>query len=256
MSYGRVGSGGIFNREQDRFVTGYPHLLLNDQKMGNPSNVNFRGLRNQVNEHREQDTANIDIRPGVQVVTLISDAEAYDGAQAMVRAGSSPYQFVNLTYDSTYGKWVSPPVKVFSQERKDIQWTNVYGSVQHQHHGGFIGFDCDAIYDDGGLRPQFMGGYTISYSVAAPQVSAVGFELFESNHNDTGVPPHSSISSTFMYGEANNHLTWHEKQFDWVQVTPTGTTDNGWTIRLMTKVTSAGTGYLWGAGVFMRWVSA
>jgi len=108
----------------------------------------------------------------VQVVTAIADATTFDGAQARVRAGSSPYQFVDLTYDSTYGKWVSAPVQVFGAPHFNFTWTNVSGSVVLQHHSGFIGVDCDAIYDDGGLRPQFMGGWTMSTSVPGANVSA------------------------------------------------------------------------------------
>ena len=192
----------------------------------------------------------------VQVVTAIGDATAFDGAQARVRAGSSPYQFVDLTYDSTYGKWVSAPVQVFGAPHFNFSWNNVSGSVAVQHHTGFIGVDCDAIYDDGGLRPQFMGGWTMSTSVSGSNVSAVGFQLYESNNNETGVPPGASISSTFMYAEVNDPTTWHEKHFDWVEITPTGTSKNGWSIRLLSKLTTSGTGWMWGVGIFMRWVSA
>src|SRR3990167_6003906 len=44
---------------------------------------------------------------GTNTGTTIPTTNLYDGRTFRLRAGSSPYSFLDLVYDSTYGKWVS-----------------------------------------------------------------------------------------------------------------------------------------------------
>jgi hypothetical protein len=99
--------------------TGDPELLHGD---GSPEGMIYAGqgslyLRRD-NASMYQKTSGIHLNtnwnvisgPTLQVVTAGSalPASPVNGQQAMVRAGSSPYAFVPLVYDSTYGHWVSP----------------------------------------------------------------------------------------------------------------------------------------------------
>ncbi|MEK7201130.1 MAG: hypothetical protein AAB737_00655, partial [Patescibacteria group bacterium] len=54
---------------------------------------------------------------GATVATTVSGCgTASAGAVCLLRIGSSPYEFVTLTYDTTYGKWVSQPTKLFGSD--------------------------------------------------------------------------------------------------------------------------------------------
>lgn len=46
---------------------------------------------------------------GTTISGIQTAVGAVDGMRARVRAGSTPYDFITLTYDATYAKWVSEP---------------------------------------------------------------------------------------------------------------------------------------------------
>jgi hypothetical protein len=92
------------------------------------------------------------------IATTISGlSTAEDGFRARLRVGSSPYEFVDLVYDGTYGKWVSPPTfwltgSISNEVGTDTRWSSA-GSGSGT--GDIYVQNMKAIYDTG-LRLQVM----------------------------------------------------------------------------------------------------
>jgi hypothetical protein len=158
-----------------------------------------------------------------------------------------------LTYSATDAKWYSAPVEILSFITS-FTWTTVNATPQDTLWGATIGYDCNAIAD-AGLVPQFMGGYTLNYTQPSTDSATAEFKIIEGVHDETGAPPGTVISSSFMNGTIVGNTTWQRKHFDWVTVTPSSTTDAGWWLGLFTKNSAAGTGQIWMLGVYMRWIS-
>ncbi len=96
----------------------------------------------------------------VQNVTAISAATTFDGAIAKVRAGSTPFDFMLLMYDSTYAKWVSIDTThhfMGGVPDSSLAVNDTYVVVAFTH-GGVHGLLEWEVLDDAGLKPQFKVG--------------------------------------------------------------------------------------------------
>ena len=82
------------------------------------------------------------------VVTAIASAAKTAGAQALVKAGSTPFDFISMTYDTGYAKWVSAP---------------------YQYCSAFTLFTTSASATAWGLCPTRSGGATLGI-VGAPMI--------------------------------------------------------------------------------------
>lgn len=51
--------------------------------------------------------------PAIVIANTIAGlGSVSDGKQGLLRLGATPYEFLGLVYDSTYGKWVSDPMSI------------------------------------------------------------------------------------------------------------------------------------------------
>jgi hypothetical protein len=71
------------------------------------------------------------------------------GRVGMVRAGTDPYDFVQLTFDAVYDKWVSPPFVVFATLTGDTTTATTYTTRAELPP---IPWE---VLDTAGLKPQF-----------------------------------------------------------------------------------------------------
>lgn len=78
-----------------------------------------------------------------------------DGQAALLRAGSSPYEYVSLVYDATYGKWVSAAFcAAFAVKNSAITASNTtYGNFSDAEVTRMYLPNFKALYD-AGLRLQ------------------------------------------------------------------------------------------------------
>lgn len=88
--------------------------------------------------------------------TVSGLGEAVHGRTCMVRAGSSPFFFAQLTYDDVYSKWISDAVLVatvitFTTSNTSGVWTSLSETATAYTRTQIPGFK--ALYD-AGLRPQ------------------------------------------------------------------------------------------------------
>lgn len=80
--------------------------------------------------------------------------EAVHGRPSTVRAGASPYEFLQMTYDDVYGKWVSGQI-----------WATLAGSVTPIMDWGVASADAGFVIPnfidlyDADLRPQVFTGF-------------------------------------------------------------------------------------------------
>jgi hypothetical protein len=123
---------------------------------------------------------------GNNVVTTIPTTNLYEGRTVQLRVGSSPYTFLTMTYDATYGKWVSntsTPLVIGATRGGNgavsgaSTYTNLFGT-------GFVNTPIldERFYDmwQAGLRPQFKYSYS-----AQPNTNGVGMKFREEyDYND------------------------------------------------------------------------
>ncbi len=92
---------------------------------------------------------------GVAVVatTVAGLGTGVDGVIGLIRAGASPYDFVNVVYDATYGKWVGPPglSAVTSGTAQTRTGATTYGGVTDS----FIAYMPYKVFQTAGLIDQW-----------------------------------------------------------------------------------------------------
>jgi hypothetical protein len=171
------------------------------------------------------------------------------GQPFLLRAGSTPYEFIALTYDATYGKWVSAVAhadNMVTANQSTASTTYVAvanGVVMRPFIPG-----AKALYD-AGLRPQFRSAcYVENTGVNANNMRV---RLYEVNHGDNGVTVIGNAAELQNTNSTGQYTvgTWSATTFE---ATPAKT---HWVIVIEIK-TAAGTATFQMMSIHMRWVSA
>lgn len=185
--------------------------------------------------------------PGVfQVATTVGALSTGNGNAARLRLGSSPYDFVVLIYDSTYGKWISEaiPVKMTNavgQSTTSTTYVVANTTWQDQHIMPL------KVFTDAGLTIQLRtmwlcsvsgGGITGSIS---PTITG---------YNVGGADSTTLAAGTMVVTQTNTTRSMVDS--GWTDVSPSPITDGmngGWSVK-----TSSGTFSYLHAGTWLRWV--
>jgi hypothetical protein len=126
----------------------------------------------------------------------ISDAgEAAHGRTVAIRAGSSPYEFIQMTYDGTYGKWVSSQIWSIVEETSG-NWTDASWTLAPAFVPIFIP-NFKALYD-AGLRPQVFVSSKLRISSGAGTAEVRGrfYEVSDGDTAENAIASTSSVSNT------------------------------------------------------------
>lgn len=132
-----------------------------------------------------------DIQGLYSVASTVSGlGAAVHGRMGVIRAGTSPYDYLKVTYDATYGKWVSDPMHIFS-------WANGGSIIANSVDVNFTGSTYSGnyavfpyrIWDTAGMKLQLR---TFGRLWAAPATDCQ-VQYFSSNY-DYGVGGGSSAA--------------------------------------------------------------
>lgn len=128
----------------------------------------------------------------VTVATTVAGlGSTSSGKVGFIRAGSSPYEFVMLVYDSTYGHWVSPPI-----HHQAIQPNSSFGT----NSTSYVGITDAATGAQRVIVPNYLdlvnAGLTLQMFLASQlglsastgsQTAFQRISLFEFNSGDTSL---------------------------------------------------------------------
>lgn len=160
------------------------------------------------------------------------------GRTGMVRAGSTPFDFFQMTYDSVYGKWVSNPMTVLVGGSIVTASTTDVTAVR----GGILPFE---VYDAAGLEPQIR--YSVFMSNAGGFTSTATL-VINTTPVDGGATVQQSISLT------TTSTTIITKDSGWTAYT--GTVDDFLVFTANVKTSNAGGSASYqGSIALLRWVS-
>lgn len=187
--------------------------------------------------------------------TVTGLGEAVHGRPCTVRAGSTPYEFVQMTYDDVYGKWVSSENWFSSQISATFQVTGAgsdsYTVVAGTNFPGIILPSFTALYS-AGLRPQVFVAANIDLD-ATPATGFVQAAVYQFNSGDT------SLAVVGTGGEiTHNSTTATYKASGWSDVTfsPTPSESHAY-LRAQAKVSSTSRAAdFTELSIAVRWVSA
>lgn len=176
------------------------------------------------------------------------------GKTGKLRLGATPFDFLEISYDDTFNKWVSAPFSIIAGEPGA---SNVFGGT-----GQYIadyGFIRTKKFTDAGLRLQIRIVGRSYGSASAGFTTQVIVVVNEANHNDPGIPAtlvSPAASGRDIGGTAN--ATWKNWDTDWGwaggAISPAAIKDI-WQFALVLDTSAAQTIAFYGS-VFGRWVSA
>ena len=235
-------------------------LVLSDKNTaGDPATCTNGGLYYNSNSSQIRACLNgaLNNTVGTNTGTTIPTTNLYDGRTFALRAGSTPFEFIDLIYDGTYGKWVSDTTTLsLTSGSLGSRYTagSSYVDYMSGTANGTAWLNYIPIrwkkYDDVGLKPQ-MRFIATGYS-SASMTGYVQMAYQSSNIGDT------SWSSSITWGGettfvVNNAVETHES--DWV-VIPGGYTIKDF-IRLNPQLKSNGSDNFHAYEVtgYLRWVS-
>ena len=170
-----------------------------------------------------------------------------DGDAILLRAGSSPYDFVLLVYDGTYSKWVRQPMVANTKlaagtTETSTSYVGVATSSQLSYPNGWKPLST------AGLSPQFR-------LIAQIQNSAGGNTTFCSLLCLTADSGAAFATAGAAFAEVSNvGTTAALKDSGWVAIPGGITVTDFLTANIQVKV-SAGTGTLFACSVQIRWVA-
>lgn len=185
-----------------------------------------------------------------QVVTATSSLSETDGtgSMALIRGGSTPYEFLALIYDATYGKWVSAATPLIMMGNTFTDTGTSYTSQLTQNSlmiGNILGYR--ALYD-AGARLQFRLKGLLSNNGANNTFAQLqGAEFSDGDTAATSIFTACEIS--------NSGTTGVFKVSAWTE--PAGWTpaDSHMRVVVQTKV-AAGTGSYFQLFAEYRWTAA
>jgi hypothetical protein len=184
----------------------------------------------------------------VRVATTVAGlGTAADGALGQLRVGSTPFEFLALVYDATYGKWVSAAESLIAQPSATLTTTNTTYSTFTGDFRSFVP-NAKALYD-AGLRPQV---YTMGFLFnSGANTTYYRIRAYEGNDGST-------FTTAIADGGELSHVgTTGTYKFlsGWVAMTVSALSWPHWVFTAEGKV-SAGTGNYQLLGASLRWVSA
>lgn len=140
------------------------------------------------------------IPPRVEVVTTLPVSPA-NGETVLLRAGAAtPYDFVLLTYDSTFGKWVSTPVQVASMSGETSGSATISSSFDDNASVKIAGRPFPwKVFDTAGLKPQ--GKLIVDAEGNSPQWAQARILYGRANIGDAGIINYSG--GTIINGGAS-----------------------------------------------------
>jgi len=187
-------------------------------------------------------TATADI--GTSVADL--PATPADGEIAQLRLGDTPYDFLGLVYDATYGKWVSQPQVVKTS-------TAVGHSVTSTSYANYAtDSQTVAIVPQGSFDAAGLGLQVRNFCIA----NADGTHTFSLSGRVTGYNDGGSDSTTLAPPFAVASTTSAVRvgcDSGWTDCLPSPITDYmnfGWQVKV-----TGGSGAILHAGMLLRWVA-
>lgn len=178
----------------------------------------------------------------VVATTVAGLGAGVDGKAGLVRAGSTPYDFMALTYDATYGKWVSGTTTIEPTGQPSGSTTS-YADVSAPAGVPLPWRNLDAA----GLKPQFR--LTAGFSTNG--VNAV-FGALQAYADDTPGNYNTTQGSQFCVITTATNLGFQDS--GWTDL-PSPTVKDNLSVRVQWKQASSGSGTLVYAGIHIRWVS-
>jgi hypothetical protein len=171
------------------------------------------------------------------------------GQPFLLRAGSTPFEFIALVYDATYGKWVSAPQQAMTTETGKTTTSTTYT-------GTFLGgqfawvFNGDALVTAGLTLQLAIGGLLSNSGANSTSLSGRVFAVDDGDTSATAIFAGGAPSEV-----SNTGTTATYKTSGWVQPTLDATAKTHYLLDLGGKV-SAGTGTFSQCSLAFRWVSA
>lgn len=169
--------------------------------------------------------------------------EATHGRPCTVRAGSSPYEFVQMTYDDVYGKWVAGQIWTTLAESNipGTSWATITAN-------GYLVPNFLDLYD-AGLRPQvFAGGQFDPVGGATLHLRAAIYDTETAAGGLTEIAHGGEISTAAT--EMRMSGGWQDVTFD------SAPTQQHAYIYPQTKRVGGSGGTIARAAVALRWVSS
>ena len=175
------------------------------------------------------------------------------GRTGVIRAGVSPYEFIKVTYDQVYLKWVSDPVTMASRAKNaaPVVVTGTNGA-QAVTDAESTFFSCK-VWETAGLVAQFRHFAFIAISNAAStancSLNITGADG-DSTTTTLGVLAGSDLSVT-----GSTSVTFKIGAWRGFNASTLGK-DHMWASVNLWPSNAAHNAQLWGTAVMLRWVSA
>ena len=196
----------------------------------------------------------------VAVATTVAGLGAgQDGKIGLIRAGSTPFEFVQVMYDSTYGKWVSPQIFVGHSQYYNVTW-DTHTTTSYTYPPASLGTDVQPIgwvpgwrdYDGAGLLPQGRVAGSIRTNTSSGQTGYVCPAFQAADLGDTSWTANGFVSAA-EYSKASM-----DSNFGYAFATAWGQIAGGYTLKDSLIVchgakVSANSMYVV-SRVFLRWV--
>lgn len=193
----------------------------------------------------------------LQVASTTADLAPVSGAVAQLRLGSTPYDFIGLVYDETYGKWVSPSVPLPIPRISSITTASAT----------FVQASFDSVVQpfifpyfkrlwDAGLRPQARGS-CVHVLNSGSGTGRIGLAIGEFTNGDTGVNALGTVDSlaAFDFGAISTDTSSRYFTSDWVAASMSAPSESHVEISLCAK-TDTDTINIYRPVFRTRWVSA
>ena len=177
----------------------------------------------------------------------LADAPA-DGAMAQLRVGISPYEFIALIYDSTYGKWVSPSVNVSGSLGSATSATTANTTYTDLGPGRFFIPEYQALYD-AGLRPYCRIAGFLSNTSGGASSAQVRARVLDYDDGDTAVVEVATSADPTLTATGSTAIRMMSA---WVALTGAPSQDHG-LIVLQMKTGGSGTASFTNFGALLRW---
>lgn len=185
--------------------------------------------------------------------TISGLGTAADGKMGLIRAGSTPFDFITVVYDATYGKWVSQAFITGSCDDKSGSTDRATGTGYGYANMGFINEFQYKPYADAGLTLQVRAFPWLSSSVTDGTMYAqVEVDLHDYN-SDGGGSEGYIIGEVSIAGSTSTKLL----SIDWTSLTGVTTIRRVFaTFFNVKKVGGTGTSRVSGwSAIHSRWVA-
>ncbi|MBI4034398.1 hypothetical protein HY380_00700, partial [Candidatus Saccharibacteria bacterium] len=196
---------------------------------------------------------------GTNTGTTIPTTNLYDGRTFRLRAGSTPYDFLDLTYDATYGKWVSAEQSAESFSQYDSTYAN---------NTNYVDFLTDADGTNPYVHARWLPWATLDTAGLVPQFRWIGQMYNRPAGGSTAYIKlaYRGVNASEKYGvrafvEVGGEVTTTAapaslvtKDTGWVQI-PGGYTVKDFIVPHLIGKATSGQSVAFGGEILVRWVS-